>query len=120
VSGDIQDRYDDIVKISGLSEEIVRRVFKATRQSIAKSLKNGEKGIIPGIVTVVPVVRNRLDIGGETMSQYVKLKAVVSSAVENEMLRNQYTETSKEVEINVINSLDGQYQIATKQIGALM
>lgn len=81
----IQERYDDISKISGLSEEIIRRVFKATRQSLAKSLKQGERATLPGICTLTPELKNRIDIGGESMTTYIKLKASASSAMETEL-----------------------------------
>lgn len=81
----IQERYDDISKISGLSEEIIRRVFKAARQSLAKSLKQGERATLPGICTLTPELKNRIDIGGESMTTYIKLKASASSAMETEL-----------------------------------
>lgn len=81
----IQERYDDISNISGLSEEIIRRVFKATRQSLAKSLKQGERATLPGICTLTPELKNRIDIGGESMTTYIKLKASASSAMETEL-----------------------------------
>lgn len=81
----IQERYDDISNISGLSEEIIRRVFKAARQSLAKSLKQGERATLPGICTLTPELKNRIDIGGESMTTYIKLKASASSAMETEL-----------------------------------
>ena len=38
-----QERINDICNISGLSEEIVRRVMDAERKSVAKSLRKGER-----------------------------------------------------------------------------
>ena len=43
-----QDRLNDICEISGLSEDIVRRVFDAERQSIVKSLRKGERATLIG------------------------------------------------------------------------
>jgi uncharacterized protein YfkK (UPF0435 family) len=81
----IQDRYDEICKLSGLSEEVVRRVFKATKQSIANSLRQGESSTVPGIVTITPEVRQKLNIGGQSVTRYIKLKAKASSAIESEI-----------------------------------
>ena len=85
----IQERYDDIARISGFSEDVIRRIFKATRQSLAESLKKGERATLPGICTVMPEVRYKLDCGGETMSSYIKLKASASSALETELAKIQ-------------------------------
>ena len=60
----IQDRYDDIASKSGLSEEIVRRVLKASRESLAFSLKKGERATLPGICTFTPEIKNSINIGG--------------------------------------------------------
>lgn len=81
----VQQRYEDISRISGLSEDIIRRVFKATRQSLASSLKHGERATIPGICTITPEIKNRINIGGDSMSTYIKLKASASSAMEAEL-----------------------------------
>ena len=83
----IQDRYDDISALSGLSEDIIRRVFKATRQSVTKSIKKGEKATVPGLVTFYPEMRSRLNSGGTSMSQYIKIKSTVSSALETELAK---------------------------------
>ncbi|MBO5388684.1 MAG: hypothetical protein J6A59_11190 [Lachnospiraceae bacterium] len=49
-----QERYNDICKICGLSEDIVRRVLNAERQSVANSLKRGERATLVGRVTIRP------------------------------------------------------------------
>ena len=81
----IQDRYDDISRISGLSEDVVRRVLKATRESMAKSIKHGERVTLPGIVTMTPVLKNRIDLGGQSMTSYIKIKASASPALTTEL-----------------------------------
>ena len=85
----IQERYDDISRLSGFSEDVIRRIFKATRQSLAGSLKQGERATLPGICTITPEVRYKIDSGGETMSSYIKLKASPSSALETELAKIQ-------------------------------
>lgn len=79
----IQERYDDIVRISGLSEPIVRRVLKASRESLVESLKKGNKATLPGICSITPEIRNKLSIDIND-STYIKLKARASSAMENQ------------------------------------
>lgn len=76
-----QDRLDDICKISGLSEEIVRRVFDAERQSIAKSLRKGERATLIGRCVIRPEIRSKLEVGG-TMRNYIKLYSTVASSME--------------------------------------
>lgn len=87
----IQERYDEIAKISGLSEDIIRRVYKATRQSIAKSLKRGERSTIPGICTFTPEVREKINYNAETeedvLRKYIKVKATTSPALETELAK---------------------------------
>lgn len=80
-----QERYEDISKISGLSEDIIRRVFNASKKSIAKSLKKGERATLPGLFTVRPEIRTKLNIGGTSVSQYIKLKASVSETISTEL-----------------------------------
>lgn len=81
----IQDRYNDISSRSGLSEEIIRRVFKAARESMAESIKKGERATLPGICTMIPETRNKINIGGTSMTSYIKIKCTPSSAMETEV-----------------------------------
>ncbi|MEE1072227.1 MAG: hypothetical protein U0L26_07545 [Cellulosilyticum sp.] len=92
----IQERYDDISRISGLSEDIIRRVYKATRQSLAQSLKRGERATLPGICTFTPEISSRINrakSNGEYItkedsayiSRFIKIKVGVSSALESEL-----------------------------------
>lgn len=85
----IQERYDDIATMSGLSEEIIRRVYKATRQSIVKSLKKGERATIPGICTFVPELREKINYRTEdankVLTKYIKVKASASPALDTEL-----------------------------------
>lgn len=76
-----QNRLDDICKISGLSEDIVRRVFDAERQSIIKSLKKGERANLIGRCVIRPELRSRIVIGGES-KQYIRLYSSVSASLE--------------------------------------
>jgi len=79
----IQQRYDEIAKISGLSEPIVRRVLKASRESLVLSLRKGEKATLPGICSITPEIRNKLSVGLQN-DKYIRLKARASSALDTE------------------------------------
>lgn len=124
----IQDRYDDICKTSGLSEEVVRRVLKAARQSLVKSIKNGERATLPGIVTITPSFKNKIDIGGNSMTQSVKLKAKPSASLETDL--NNITEFVQDVcedntalsRLNIKNPelVTAPEGIITNQIDALL
>lgn len=137
----IQDRYDDIASKSGLSEEIVRRVLKASRESLAFSLKKGERATLPGICTFTPEIKNRINIGGESMTSYIKLKSSPSSAMESELSRVDKFESVEDIEavqkeedsrLSMLNFQDSkisfgdnssnqrQYGIRTTQINALL
>lgn len=81
----LQERYEDICRISGLSEDIVRRVLKASRQSLAKSLKKGSRATLPGICTAIPEIKHKVELGGTEIASYVKIKTVPSNALSSEM-----------------------------------
>ena len=53
----ITDRYEDIAKRSGFSEDIVKRILKATAQSLAHSLQQGETATLPGICRLTPNIK---------------------------------------------------------------
>lgn len=128
----MQDRYNDIVKLSGLSEEIVRRVLKASRQSLAASLKRGDRATLPGICTMIPEERSKFDItNGEVMS-FIKIKTKTSNAMASEIEKLSSFENSENVsdnkapiELNLENAeLGGKGSknsgIRTTQISALL
>lgn len=79
-----QERYDDICRISGMSEEIVRRVINAEKQSILNSLKRGERATLIGRCVIRPSLKNKIVIGGN-LEKYVKLSAEVSSSLESSL-----------------------------------
>lgn len=85
----IQERYDDVAEMSGLSEDIIRRVYKATRQSIVKSLKKGERATIPGICTFTPEIKGKINYTtnneNEVLTRYIKIKANASPALDTEL-----------------------------------
>lgn len=78
----IQERYDDIVKRSGFSEDVVRQVLKVTRQSLVDSLKKGERATLPGICTITAENRYKMDENEQPKVKYIKLKASPSSSLE--------------------------------------
>lgn len=99
----IQDRYNDIASISGLSEEIIRRVYKATQHSVAQSLKKGERATIPGICTFTPELRDKINYkatdAGSVLTKYIKVKASASPALNTELEKiNSFDSTEDEKE----------------------
>lgn len=76
-----QERIEDICNISGLSEDIVRRVMNAEKDSIAKSLRKGERANLIGRVVIRPEVKRRLVVGGE-FETYIKLNATPAASLE--------------------------------------
>lgn len=77
-----QERIDDICKISGLTEELVRRVLDAERQSVAQSLKRGERANLIGRVVIRPELRQKLLVGQE-MKTYIKLNISPAASLES-------------------------------------
>lgn len=51
MSMSVMERIADISERSGMSDTVVRRVLKASRESLIESLKKGEKSTLPGIAT---------------------------------------------------------------------
>lgn len=118
----MQDRYDDICSISGLSEEVVRRVLKATKQSCAKSLRHGHKATIPGICTIHAEERTKLSVGCKE-EQYIKLKVRPSAALESELNRlGGFESDEDDSDMSGLELLNLRYNsdIRTKQISALL
>lgn len=137
----IQERYNDIAAISGLSEEIIRRVYKATRQSVVKSLKKGDRATIPGICTFTPELKDKINYKAQAeddvLTRYIKVKANASPALDTELERmNSFTNAEDEQErlkreelgmsrLNLINHELPRYNpnsngVLTTQISALM
>lgn len=108
-----QERLDDICKISGLSEDIVRRVFDAERQSIAKSLRKGERATLIGRCVIRPELRSKIEIGGKSV-QYIKLYSTVAASMEN-LLKDM-----TDFEVDDSSNYEELPGILTKQISALV
>lgn len=81
-----QERYDDISKLSGLSEEIVRRVLVAERESIVNSLKRGERSTLIGRCVVKPRLKQRLAVGGK-MEGYIGLNVEITQSLKAELAK---------------------------------
>ena len=60
----VQQRLKDICSRCGLSEEIVKRVLSAERDSIVESLKHGERATLIGRCVLRPEKRQKLETGG--------------------------------------------------------
>ena len=81
-----QERLDDICAISGLSENIVRRVLDAERQSIVKSLKRGERATLIGRCVIRPELRSKIEVDGSyggAYKNYIKLSSTVATSMES-------------------------------------
>lgn len=90
-----QERINDICQISGLSEEIVRRVMDAERKSVAKSLRKGERANLIGRAVIRPEIKRKLLIGGEFKS-YIKLSITPAASLESMLDDLQAFETQTE------------------------
>lgn len=80
----VKERIEDISSKSGMSEDIIRRVLNAERESIVESLKRGEKATLIGRCVIEPEFRQRLQPGGE-LGMVIKLSAKVSNSLKTEM-----------------------------------
>lgn len=124
----MQERYDEISKLSGLSEDVLRRAFKAAKISLATSLRKGERATLPGICTLTPEIRHSLNIGGESTTSYIRVKAKASSSLEAELTKVDHFETVEEVEQRIqleesgldrLNYLNSDFKIVNKSNGVM-
>jgi len=76
----VKERIQDIMDICGLSEDIVRRVLAAERESIKKSLRRGEKATLIGRCTITPELRTKLRKDG-SFGKYVKLSVEINGSL---------------------------------------
>jgi hypothetical protein len=111
----IQNRYEDISRLSGLSEDIIRRVLKASRQSLAESLKHGERATLPGICTLTPEVKYKCNIVTNEQTSFIKIKAKASNSMTSELdgVSTFITDSSDEsnnetIGLNFANNNDGE------------
>lgn len=72
----ITDRYEDIAKKSGFSEDVVKRVLKASAQSLAESLKKGESATLPGVCRLSTNIKYKPDLMTMEFENVLKLRAV--------------------------------------------
>jgi hypothetical protein len=127
----ISDRYKEISRLSGASEEIVRAVLRACQQTAAKSLQGGNEVTIPGLVTFIPTVKSNIDIQKQDVTKYVGIRAKASqslTALMNDPNRNKYVSEGKSIvedledNLNYMSESDIQAKnagIRLRQIGSL-
>ncbi len=108
------ERYADISKISGLSEDIVKRVIAAERESILNSLKRGERAALIGRCVLRPEIKSKLVIGG-TLKNYIDIKSDVTSSLKSSLEEMGSFEV---IEDNISN--EGESGIRLRQIPSLI
>lgn len=69
----VKERISDISKRCGMSEDIIRRVLDAERQSIVESLKRGERATLIGRCILEPDIRSC--IRDRTLGRKIVVKA---------------------------------------------
>jgi hypothetical protein len=82
VGMNVKERIEDISSRCGMSEDIIRRVLDAERESIVESLKKGERATLIGRCTLVPELVQGLNVNGITLE--IRIKANPSRALSNE------------------------------------
>lgn len=125
----INERYSDIAEISGISEEIVKRVLKACKQSLTKSLKHGSNATLPGICILMPEIKNKVELGGTTMTTYISVKAKPSNAMKDELEKfskfnksDVNTVNDSSIKLNFVDNSDSDSDsgVRIRQINALL
>lgn len=115
----LQDRLDDIVKRTGLSEEIVRRVLKASQESLIDSMIEGENATLPGLCTFIPLEKQKLGIG-MTTETYVKIKINPSNSIVKEFERrydeSKQVENVEETPLNYVNPQIPKYNTVARGV----
>lgn len=108
VDMNISERYKDIAKISGTSEEIVRAVLRACQQTAIKSLQGGNEVTIPGLVTFTPAIKAGIDIQKQDVLRYVGIRAKASQSLTsliNDPDRNKYVSEGESIVDDLENNL---------------
>jgi len=85
----VADRLTDISKRCGYSEEVVRAVLNAEADSIAVSLRKGERATIIGRVTIIPNVTAKLvpSLEGRlALINNTKYKADIQKSLQDKIL----------------------------------
>ena len=126
----IDERLADISARTGLSKDMIRSVFSATRDSLAESLRREDRATIPGICTFTSEIRQTFVMDDETgeakQAPYVKVKVKPSQSFEQiinteeskqQMIKEHELEFEK-LAARGLNFMDASV-IRTKQIGAL-
>lgn len=85
----VKERLEDISKRCGMSEDIVRRVLDAERDSIIESLKKGNTATLIGRCVITPSMRQKIGLDGETHN-YIKTKAKTANSIESELAEMSY------------------------------
>jgi hypothetical protein len=80
----VNERLEDISKISGFSIEIVRKILNAEQESIIESLKKGERATLIGRCTITPCMRQKIK-PGMGVRPCIKLHANVSNIISDEL-----------------------------------
>jgi bacterial DNA-binding protein len=126
----MQQRYSDIANKSGLSEDVVKRVLKASRDSLVDTLEEGYKATLPGIVTFEPKIRERYKQEGEK-GHYIKVGAKASASLGTDLAKRggfnrggnetERVEAEQEVANKLLNFVGKKEDgIITRQISSLV
>ena len=110
----VQERLDEISKLSGVSVDIIRRVMNAERESCLKSLKHGERATLIGRCTMVPNIKGRLG-AGLGVSNYISVKVEVAKSIESELLNVSKFEEGEESQFLIEHP-----EVRVLQVGSLM
>lgn len=112
----LQQRYEDIAKRSGFSENVVKRVMSAQADSIIQSLKSGDSATIPQICKINPELRKCIKKdpnGGFIETKYIRVRAKPMYSLQEKLGDiEEYIEDTEE------NNEDEDIRVA--QIGSLM
>lgn len=108
------ERYADIAKKSGFSEEVVRQVLKAETESAVESLKKGYTVTFPGRCVAYPSIHSNTVIrNGKLMDvDYVKIKIKPTKSLESKFTNMEEFEVQD-------NTEDDDDRVLVNQIQAL-
>lgn len=113
----VQERLEDISNRCGFPIEVIRRVVNAEAESVASSLRKGERATLIGRCTIVPSMGTKLDSNGQ-MRNKVKLSSKVTGSLKSRV--DDIEEFEKPVEDNLDKILKESPGIRTVQISGLM
>lgn len=110
-----KEQIEDIKQRTGISETIIREVFRGTRESLIESLKRGEVYNIYGICSFTTSDRVKIDVETQSKKDYKTVQVHPSPSLKDDVNKsNEQNSTENEIELNIQDT-----DVITKELSIL-